>query len=165
MPELKKRAQARWVQLARNQAGGKQRFELGGEYEPAAGFVQVKWLDPKTVAPEDQFALAAVPDCESKHAAQLLDETLAIFLVEMKDNFSVRRGVKGMAAPFEIGAQFGGVVTSPLYVIQVWPSALDMGMRPRSLKSMMERRAFTRRHGPNSWTPWLSGPRCSWPRP
>ena len=72
--------------------------------------MHVKRFDAQTVTPEDKFALASVPDCEGKHAAKFFDETLAIFLVEMKDNFRVRRGAEGMAAPFEFGAQFGGVV-------------------------------------------------------
>ena len=110
MPELKKRAQARGVKLAGHEAGGKQRFEFGGEYELAAGLVQVKRLDAQTVAPENQFVLASIPNREGKHAAKFFDETLAIFLVEMKDNLRVRRGAEGMAAPFEFGAQFGGVI-------------------------------------------------------
>ena len=110
MPELKKRAQARGVELTGHEAGGQQRFEFGSKYELAAGLVQVKRLDAQTVAPENQFALARIPDCEGKHAAKLFDETLAIFLVEMQDDFRVRSGAEGMAAPFEIGAQFAGVI-------------------------------------------------------
>ena len=110
MPELEKRAQAGGVQLARNEARGKQGLEFGGEDKLSAGLVQVKRLDAQTVAPEHQLALAAIPDREGKHAAKFLDESFAIFLVEMKDDFRIRGGAKGMAAVLEAGAQFGGVI-------------------------------------------------------
>src|SRR5579864_9368172 len=114
MPELKKRAKARGVKLAGHEAGGKKRFEFRGEYELAGGLVQVKRFDAQTVAPENQFALASVPNCNGKHAAQFFDETLAIFQVEMKDNLRVRSGAEGMAALFEFGAQFAGVIAFPV---------------------------------------------------
>jgi hypothetical protein len=79
----------------------------------AAGRMQVKRLDAQTVAPENKFAFAGIPNCESKHAAQFFDKTLAIFLVKTKDNLRVRRGVKGVAATLEFGAQFAGVVGDP----------------------------------------------------
>ena len=149
VPQLKKRAKARGIKLAGHEAGGQQRLEFGSKYELAAGLVQVKRLDAQTVARENQFALAGIPDCEGEHAAKFFDESLAIFLVEMKDNFRVRRGAEGMAAPFEFGAQFGGVVAfavvgDPGLAIRRWTWACA---RDRS-RSMMERRAFTRRHDP-----------------
>ena len=114
MPELKKRAQSRRIKLTGHEAGSKQRFEFGSKYELAAGLVQVKRFDAQTVAPENQFALASIPNCEGKHAAKFFDETLAIFLVEMKDNLRVRSGAEGMAALFEFGAQFAGVIGFPV---------------------------------------------------
>ena len=37
-------------------------------------------------------------------------KSFAIFLVEMKNDFRIRGGAEGMAAAFEIGAQFSGVI-------------------------------------------------------
>ncbi len=73
--------------------------------------MHVKRLDAQTIARQNKFAVAGIPDGESKHAAKFFDETFAIFLVEMKDDFGVRRGAEGMAALFEFAAQFGGVVS------------------------------------------------------
>jgi hypothetical protein len=114
VPELKKDAEPRSVNLTGDQTGGQKRFEFGSKYEPTSGLVQVKRLDAQTIATENQFALARIPNSEGKHTAEFFDETLAIFLIEMKDNLRVRRGSKEMAAPYEFGAQFGGIIGFPI---------------------------------------------------
>src|SRR5579864_110802 len=63
MAELKKCAQSRRVKLTGHQAGSKERFQFGSKYELAAGLVQVKRFNAQTVAPENQFALASIPNC------------------------------------------------------------------------------------------------------
>src|ERR1700694_294514 len=76
MPKLKKRAESRGAKLTGHQPGGQQRFEFGSEYQLAAGLAQVKRLDAQAVAPENQFAVAVIPDCEGKHPAELFHESL-----------------------------------------------------------------------------------------
>ena len=96
--------------------------------------MQVKRLDAQTVAPENKFAFAGIPNCEGKHATEFFDKTLTIFLVEMKDNFRVRRGAEGMAALLELGAQFAGIVSliaaalPVLLLVLIWKGLTSPGI-------------------------------------
>src|SRR5208282_3795028 len=51
-----------------------------------------------------------VPNGESKHAAQLFDATVAVFLVEVEDDFGIAGRAEVMAARGELWAEFIGVV-------------------------------------------------------
>ena len=60
--------------------------------------MQIQRLNAQAVAAQNQFALARIPDCKREHPSELIDETLAIFLIEVKDDFRVGRGAEDVRA-------------------------------------------------------------------
>ena len=57
------------------------------------------------IAGEHQPLAPAIPQREGENAVQLLDESVALLLVEMEDDLTVAASAEVVAALFELGAQ------------------------------------------------------------
>jgi hypothetical protein len=68
---------------------GQDCLEFRPEEELGAIAKQVERFDAQSVAGQHKPALAAIPDRESKHAAQAIHQVRAHLLVEMNENLGV----------------------------------------------------------------------------
>ncbi len=66
-----------------------QRLDLGGGADCRAVVGVVQRLDAERITPEQQSAPIRVPDDEGIHAAQAMDKTGPMFLVEMEQHLGV----------------------------------------------------------------------------
>src|SRR5215216_369148 len=88
-----------------------ERLDLGTEHERAAGRDGVvKRFLSNAVARDEHFALFLVPDCEGKHAAQVLHASRAVLFIAMNDRFRIGVGLECVTVFFEIGSQLLEVI-------------------------------------------------------
>src|SRR4026209_1640904 len=73
-------------------------------------FGVIQRLDPEAVAPQEQLLASHIPNREREHAAEVIDEMLAVILVEMDQAFGIRAGAEHVAAAFECVTQLSVVV-------------------------------------------------------
>src|SRR6516165_11195141 len=113
MAELQEGAYATRIDFPWNHSRGKQRFDFRCEQKTTVlvCIIIIKQLDSQAIARKKKFAAPHIPDCEGEHAPQPLDATIAIFFVEVNNNFRVRRGTKLMPPSNQRRAKIGGVVT------------------------------------------------------
>ena len=150
------------VQLTRDAVAGQQRADLGAERKVAAvGTGVVERLDAKSIARQEQFAAAAVPDGEGEHAAQPLEAVCAPARICPQDD--LRIGVRAPAVGTQLRADVGEIVISPLNVMWSVLSRLDMGWSPASERSRIARRVCPKTATgalvETTLTPRPSGPR------
>src|SRR5215211_139519 len=113
--EREQRLERPHVELPFEARKGHERLQLGAEREPAAGVLAVEErLDPEAVAGQQQPPSAPVPQGEREHAAQALDEGVAVLFVEVNQHLGVTAGSEVVAAPLELHAQLGVVVDLPV---------------------------------------------------
>src|SRR5437867_4070630 len=86
------------------------RFDLRAEDQSVPRGPVVQRLDADTIAGEEKFALAAVPDRESKHPAQFFHAAFALLLVEVNDSLGVAVSLKDMTLADQFLAQLAEVV-------------------------------------------------------
>ncbi len=98
------------VHLAQRRVAGEQRLDLRREGEAGRGARVVERFLAEVVARDNQLAAAHVPETEREHAAQVLDQALAVAFVERNDQFAVAVGLERVAALLEILAQLPVVV-------------------------------------------------------
>src|ERR1700687_3833605 len=88
--------------------------EQGGEFRAKDKFTielcVKKWLLPDAIAGDKQLLRPLVPDCESKHAAQVLRAIGPVTIVSVNDCFSIAIGVENVAELFQPFAQLAVVV-------------------------------------------------------
>src|ERR1043166_4722877 len=65
----------------------------------------IKWLDSQPIAREQGRSVARVPNCERKHAIQVVDATGSVILVEMSQALGIPLGRQAMTAPQELTSQ------------------------------------------------------------
>src|SRR5262249_53539273 len=82
-----------------------QRLGLRGEGELSLGERVIKGLDAEGIARNDQPLGAAVPQRQGEHALELLQERIALLLVEMDDDLSIAAGGELVPGLLETGAK------------------------------------------------------------
>ena len=87
-----------------------QRFQLAGKRQSAVVKAIIHRFLAKPIASDHQSLLVAVPDGQSKHASQMLDEVQTMLLVQVHDDFRVAVGLELMPRAKQIGSQFEVVV-------------------------------------------------------
>src|ERR1051325_2290682 len=88
-----------------------QRFYLGSEVDrTVTGVNVIKRLDAETIARDEQLTFPAIPDRESKHAAQVLYTRIAVLLVQVQDRFRVAVCLINVASIFQHLAEIRVVV-------------------------------------------------------
>jgi hypothetical protein len=70
----------------------------------------IQRLDPQPVAHDEQRPLRSVPQREREHAAQVVDERRALFLVHVEQHLAVRVAPHAVAAGLELGPALDHVV-------------------------------------------------------
>ena len=98
------------IHLAQRRVAGEQRLDLRREGEAGRGARVVERLLAEVVARDDQLAAARIPEAEREHAAQVLDQALAVAFVERDDQLAVAVGLERVAALLEVLAQLPVVV-------------------------------------------------------
>ena len=68
---------------------GQQRLDFGGEQEAVAGLRIVQGPDAETVTGQEELPLGGIPDGKGPLPIEPFDTALALFLVEMEENFRV----------------------------------------------------------------------------
>src|SRR5271166_4371451 len=74
----------------------------------------VERLDAQPVSRCEDGALAAIPDHEGEHAAEMLYTVVPIFLIEMNDRFGVAARAVVMTLRFKLSSELGVVVNFPI---------------------------------------------------
>ena len=120
-------------------AGGEQRLDLGAEEQPVALAAPVQRADADAVAGEEDGALGEVDERQRELAAQLLEDALAVLLVEVDDDLGVGMGAEDVALGLQLRLALG--IVEQLAVVDDGdvPSSLKIGCLP-SPRPMMERR-------------------------
>ncbi len=102
------------VQLAADRGVSEHGVQLGGEHDPAPGRCIVQRLLPHAIAGQQELLALRVPEREGKHAIEMIDAMLAVFLPGMHDGFRVRTGDEAMAPCHQVPPQNAEVVDLPV---------------------------------------------------
>src|SRR6185503_17844534 len=70
----------------------------------------IERLDPEAVAREQEPSVRLVPERDREHPAQVLDEALAVLLVEVRHELDVADTAKRVPLRLEVGAELAIVV-------------------------------------------------------
>jgi len=62
----------------------------------------IKRLDAESIAGDEELSFLRVPDRESKHAAQVVDASVAVIFVKMKNRFGVAVSAIDVTTRFEV---------------------------------------------------------------
>ena len=89
---------------------GQQRFDLGRQPKPIARERVVKGLFSSTIARRQQRTTPAVPERQREHAADSLQEALAVFLVSVNQHLDVGLRAELVSASDELALDFLKVV-------------------------------------------------------
>src|SRR5690606_29551568 len=89
---------------------GEQGFWLGAPDELAAEGAVVERLFAKAVAGDDELFAARVPERKGVHAVDVLEQGVAVFLVEMREDLGVGLGGELVAFCLELRADLAVVV-------------------------------------------------------
>src|ERR1019366_2606561 len=89
-------------------------FNLRTENEAAALFLVIEWLNPQTIACDEQPLAGGIPNGESKHAAEFLNAVLAHILVEVYDDLRIARGAKHVTPRAQCLLKFTIVIDLPV---------------------------------------------------
>ncbi len=87
-----------------------ERLHLGCEEKGAGRSRIVEGLDPEAVAGEQQSLSLCIPQCESEHPLEQVYGRVAVFLVQVHQDFRVATGGKAMSLRLEAGAQLAVIV-------------------------------------------------------
>src|SRR5262245_5490736 len=98
------------IDLRRDSRQREERFRLGGEGKPPSVSIDVDGLDPKTVAADQKPPAPRIPEGETEHAVQPLDEIIAVPRIAVKDDFAVRAGLEALAPRLQLAPQLAEVV-------------------------------------------------------
>ncbi len=98
------------VELSADVRQLQERLGLRGEGELPLGERVVKRFDAEGIARNDQPLGAAVPERQGKHALELLQERIALLLVEMDDDLGIAARGELVARLLETGPQLAEVV-------------------------------------------------------
>src|SRR5262249_39212266 len=93
----------------RHQPGGEQAAYLGREEQPIGLARPVQRADAGAIGPQEQLLSAAVPQGDGELAAQVLEDGLAVLLVEVRNDLGVAVGAEDVAAGLQGGALLGVV--------------------------------------------------------
>jgi len=134
------------VHVARNGGVEQQRLELARECHALPVVVIVERLDPDAIADEEQAAAVAVEQRERELAAQLVDEIVAVVLVQMEQQL----GVPGAAQPVAAGHE-GAAHVAPAVQLAVehGPAGSVLvadGLMSRSSRAYDRESAVAKRH-------------------
>ncbi len=88
-------------------AGGEQRLDLGAEEQPVALPAPVQRADADAVAGEEDGALGEVDERDGELAAQLLEDALAVLLVEVDDDLGIGVGAEDVALGLQLCLALG----------------------------------------------------------
>src|SRR6266700_778120 len=96
-----------------------------------------KWFLPDAIAGDKQLSRPSVPDCERKHAPQMLRAIATVTIVGVNDRFGIAIGVESVAQLFQLFAQLAIVVNltvennpgSPVLIMDWLLSALQIDNR------------------------------------
>src|SRR4030095_11374758 len=102
--------QRRAVEARRDTRKCKERLRFRGECEPMRVAVQVDRLDPEGGTPHPQPPAARIPQRESVHAVQPMDELVVPLGVAMYDDLAVGSGLEPMAGGLELASQLAKIV-------------------------------------------------------
>ena len=93
----------------RDRRPGNERLHLRGEREALRTVGDEERLLAEAIAPEDELALLAVPECESERARQTLERRHALVLVEVQDHLAPGRRLEAMAGADQLETEVRGV--------------------------------------------------------
>ena len=71
-------------------------------------------FDSQPVARNVEASLGAVPDREGKHATEVFDAIISVFLVQMHNGFGIALGTVAMASGLQVPAQLLVIVDFPI---------------------------------------------------
>src|SRR4029078_9915385 len=80
---------------------------LGAEEQPVALAAPVQRADAGAVAGEEDGALREVDERQCELAAQLLEDALAVLLVEVDDDLGIGMGAEDVALGLQLGLALG----------------------------------------------------------
>src|SRR5690606_31752054 len=86
------------------------RFDLGGAREASIILPVVERLLAQMIARHQQAPAARIPECECEHAAKVLEEPIAVALIERDDDFAIAVREEDMSASLEIAPELSIVV-------------------------------------------------------
>src|SRR5678815_2330754 len=86
------------------------RTEFRSKHQLAINFCVEKWLLTDAIPSEEQFLSSFVPDCKSKHAAEMLRTVRTVLIVGVDNRLSIAVCIKGVAEFFELFAQLEVVI-------------------------------------------------------
>src|SRR4051794_39943051 len=87
-----------------------QNFRLRSEEQRVVEYAPVKGLLSEEIARDQQTASAAIPQSEGKHAVELADHSVAVFFIQVRQDFGVGSAAKCVSTFFELRAQLAVVV-------------------------------------------------------
>ena len=102
--------QCREIQPAKARIEREQRLDFRAEREALRLRDVEERLLTKVIARCEQPLLARIPECESEHAAQVLEQTIAVRFVQADDHFAIAHRHESMAVRLELLAQLQVVV-------------------------------------------------------
>ena len=100
--------------LGRHQRVFEQRLDLGAEHQVAGAVGVVQRFDADAVTVQQQAAFAVVPDRDSEHAFETVDEAFTPVPVGVENGFGVGARPVGVARRFELRSQRGVIVDFPV---------------------------------------------------
>src|SRR5690606_3493432 len=89
-------------------------LHFGGPCKAAVLLTKVERFDAHAIAHEYQLVLPGIPQGYCKHASQVVDETLAMLLVQMHDDFNIAAAAKPVSALLQHLPQLAEVVDLPV---------------------------------------------------
>ena len=70
----------------------------------------IYWFFTKTITRENQLFLSRIPQRDREHAVDMIDQIVAIDLIQMRDDLDIGLRAKFVSAPFEIRTNLAVIV-------------------------------------------------------
>src|SRR5207237_9810060 len=89
---------------------GENSLNLGAKNKLFAVVKIIEGLDSQPVTRDEEAARVAIPNCESKHPAQMLNAVAAVLFIQMDNRFSIALRAITVAPRLELRAQFAVII-------------------------------------------------------
>src|SRR5436305_14477462 len=104
------------VYFGPNVDGGKERLDLGREYEPALAFAIVERLHPDAIAHDQKpgRVLPSIDDCDGKHAVQSRPSLGPPFEIGGQQPFGIRLRLEAVTVQTKLVAKLAKIIYLPV---------------------------------------------------